>query len=106
VTRGLGPSGRRVLVIDDVVQANRRAVTTDTTRNASNIGSGEPISIAELADLMREVTGSDPPITRTEVRPGDITASPADISAARAVSGYSPTIDLDTGLESVVRRED
>ena len=39
--------------MDDIVQANLRAATTDAVGNAYNIGSGEATSIADLAELVR-----------------------------------------------------
>lgn len=98
---GSGEQTRDFVHVDDVVQANLRAATTDTVGNAYNIGFGESTSIADLAELVREVTGSDSPITYTEARSGDIEASLADISTAHADLGYSPTVDLETGLTSV-----
>jgi UDP-glucose 4-epimerase len=90
--------------VEDIVQANLRAATTDAVGNAYNIGSGEATSIADLAELIRELAGSDSPITHTEARPGDIGSSLADISAARADLGYAPTVTLEEGLASTVSK--
>ena len=99
---GSGGQTRDFVHVDDIVQANLRAATTDAVGNAYNIGSGEATSIADLAELIREITGSDSPITHTEARPGDIGSSLADISAARADLGYAPTVTLEEGLASTV----
>ena len=99
---GSGEQTRDFVHVDDVVQANLRAATTDTVGNAYNVGSGEATSIAELAALVRDVTDSDSPIRHTEPRCGDVEVSLSDISATRVDLGYSPTVDLEAGLASIV----
>jgi len=99
---GSGDQTRDFVHVDDVVQANLRAATTDAVGAAYNVGSGEATSIADLARSVRDVTDSDSPITHTEPRPGDIESSLADVSAARADLGYSPSVDLEAGLASLV----
>jgi UDP-glucose 4-epimerase len=101
---GSGAQTRDFVHVEDIVQANLRAATTDAVGNAYNIGSGEATSIADLAELIRELAGSDSPITHTEARPGDIGSSLADISAARADLGYAPTVTLEEGLASTVSK--
>jgi len=101
---GSGDQTRDFVHVDDVVQANLRAGTTNAVGGAYNVGYGEPTSITDLAALVRDVTGSDSPITQVDPRPGDIGASLSNISAARADLGYSPTIDLETGLALMLDR--
>lgn len=95
---GSGEQTRDFVHVDDVVQANLRAATTDAVGVAYNVGTGSSISIAELAELIREVTDSDSPITHEAERPGDISESEADVSRARERLGFEPTVDLRTGL--------
>jgi UDP-glucose 4-epimerase len=99
---GSGEQTRDFVHVEDVVRANLRAGTTDAVGTAYNVGSGEVTTVAELAELVREVTGSDSTITHTDPRAGDIEASLADISRARAELGYDPTMDLERGLASVL----
>ena len=103
---GPGTQTRDFVHVEDVVQANLRAGTTAAVGNAYNIGSGEATSILELAELIREITESDSAIRHTEARPGDLDSSLANVSAARADMGYAPTVDLETGLISVVETND
>jgi UDP-glucose 4-epimerase len=95
---GSGEQTRDFVHVDDVVQANLRAATTDEVGVAYNVGTGTSVSIARLAELVRDVTDSDSPITHEEERPGDISESEADVSRARERLGYEPTVDLRTGL--------
>jgi UDP-glucose 4-epimerase len=99
---GDGEQTRDFVHVDDVVQANLRAATTDAVGEAYNVGCGTETTISALARKIRGLTGGDTPIEHVDPRPGDIDESLADISKARERLGYEPTIDLGEGLESVV----
>mgnify|MGYP000182784240 CR=1 FL=1 len=99
---GDGTQTRDFVHIEDIVEANIRAATTDHVGEAYNIGRGEQTSINELAETIREVTDSASSITRTDPRPGDIEASVADISKARRDLGFEPSVSLREGLKTLV----
>ena len=99
---GDGKQTRDFVHVDDVVRANLAAATTDEVGRAYNVGTGESVSIRELAELVQDVTDSTRDIVHTESRPGDIQRSRADISRARAELGFEPRIPLRNGLESLV----
>lgn len=100
---GDGKQTRDFVHVDDIVDANLLAATTDTTETAFNIGTGQSVTIKELAESVRSVVGADVPIVHTDPRANDIEHSEADISRARASLGYEPTISISDGLESIVR---
>jgi len=95
---GDGEQTRDFVNVRDVVQANLKASLTTGVSGAFNIGSGTRISINKLAELMAEVSGIAPDVRYRPPRPGDVRDSLADISAATAVFGYMPRIDLSDGL--------
>lgn len=97
---GDGEQTRDFVHVSDVVRANCMAATCDQTGIALNVGTGETISIRELAERIRELTDSDAPIIHQDPRDGDIRHSCADISNAKAVLGYEPTVELASGLSS------
>lgn len=99
---GDGTQTRDFIHIDDVVEANLRAATTDHVGNAYNIGRGEQTSIRSLAQRLRDITGSESDIVQTEPRPGDIDASVADITNAERDLGFEPRVSLDEGLRTLV----
>ena len=99
---GDGAQTRDFVHVDDVVQANLRAATTDAVGEAYNIGCGEKITISALAEKVRDLTAGDVDITHVDPRPGDIDESLADISKAREGLRYAPTVELDDGLASIV----
>lgn len=96
---GDGSQTRDFVFVGDVVRANLHAATAKDVGNAYNVGSGESISIRELAETIVELTDSSSDIVHTEGRDGDVRDSQADITAARESFGYEPTVSLRDGLE-------
>lgn len=68
-----------------------------------NAGSGIPTRIVDLARLVTRLVGVSVEILHAPPRPGDIRESWAEISKARRVLGYQPTITLEEGLKSTIR---
>ena len=99
---GDGEQTRDFVHIDDVVRANLLAATTDHVGEAYNVGTGTSVTINELAETIRDVSGSSSDIVHTDPRPGDIQESEADISNASEKLGYEATVPLSVGLESII----
>ncbi|MFW5964475.1 MAG: NAD-dependent epimerase/dehydratase family protein [Natronomonas sp.] len=99
---GDGTQTRDFVHIDDVVRANLLAAETDAVGRAYNVGTGESVTIRELAELIRDAVGSDSEIVHTDPRTGDIQHSRADIGRARSALDYEPTVDLGAGLRTLV----
>ncbi|WP_435156886.1 NAD-dependent epimerase/dehydratase family protein [Haladaptatus sp. DFWS20] len=99
---GEGKQTRDFVHVDDVVKANLLAATTDHVGEAYNIGTGESVTINELAETILDVSGSSSEIVHTDPRPGDIQESEAEISKANEKLGYEPTISLHEGLQSII----
>ena len=88
--------------VRDVARACLLALESEAANGrAFNVGSGEPIGIADLARLLARVAGSnlEPEITR-QYRKGDIRHCFADITAIRSL-GFQPSISLERGLEDL-----
>ena len=100
---GDGKQTRDFVHIDDVVEANRLAAETDAVGTAYNIGTGRSVTVERLAEQIRNAVDSRSPIVHTDPRTGDIRHSRADISRARERLGFRPTVDLDQGIETLVR---
>lgn len=96
---GDGTQTRDFVYIDDVVEANCLAATSDASGRAFNIGTGQSVTIREVAEQIQDQTETDAAIVHTESRDGDIDHSRADISAANAALGYDPTVSFEDGLE-------
>jgi dTDP-L-rhamnose 4-epimerase len=99
-----GLQRRDFVSVTDVSRAICLALEKDEAAgHAINVGSGESVTVDEVgvrlartvgkADLVPEVTG--------DYRAGDIRHCFADISLARRLLGYEPTVALDDGMAEI-----
>ncbi|WP_255171269.1 NAD-dependent epimerase/dehydratase family protein [Natrononativus amylolyticus] len=100
---GDGEQTRDFVYVDDVVQANLLAADSDHSGEAYNVGTGESVTINELAETIVDVTDSNSDIVHTEEREGDIRHSEPDISKIQTDLGYEPTVSLKEGLEKTIQ---
>ena len=99
-----GRQTRDFIHVSDIVQANIRALENDgADYEAVNVGTGRATSIRELAELIRGELGAEPePEVTGSFREGDIRHCYADISKARRLLGYEPTVELRQGVGELV----
>lgn len=101
---GDGEQSRDFTYITNVVDANKRAA--ETTRGLGqviNIANGERVTINQVLELLKEITGhTDVAAEYKEERTGDILHSLADISRAQEFLGYEPGVGLKEGLRLTV----
>jgi UDP-glucose 4-epimerase len=100
---GDGDQTRDFVHVRDVVDANRRAATTDAVGDAFNVGTGRSLPIRELAEEIRDVVGADSPIVHEDARDGDVRHSRADVSKAREALGFDASVPLGEGLAGLAR---
>jgi dTDP-L-rhamnose 4-epimerase len=100
-----GSQLRDFVNVSDIVQANLLAMDRPQANGmALNIGSGQPISIRQIAMELASTLGVAAPIEVTgKYRAGDIRHCFADISAASRVLGYTPQVRFADGLKELVR---
>jgi UDP-glucose 4-epimerase len=104
---GDGLQSRDFVHVKDVVRACLLATTADRAPGAVvNVASGHSASLLELIELIRTAVGPQARGIRIEhlpPRPGDVRASSADLTRARDLLGFEPSIPLAEGLADVVR---
>lgn len=91
---------RDFVSVRDIARACRLALEAkDAPDKVFNIGSGRQYTIIEIAERMARAFGADirPEVTK-KYRVGDIRHCFADISLARKVLNYEPTVSLEEGL--------
>jgi len=102
---GDGQQTRDFVYIEDVVQANLKAMTVPTQLPFfnCNVATGKATSLLDLVEALGAITGTlGSPVFKTE-RAGDIRHSLADISKARKFLGFEPLkTDLRANLESIL----
>ncbi|HZD73570.1 MAG TPA: NAD-dependent epimerase/dehydratase family protein [Actinomycetota bacterium] len=95
---GDGTQRRDFVHVDDVVQGLLLAWRRRRTGSLI-IGSGRSISVLDLLDRARRVTGRPLPAVHAAPKPGEMPAVIVDIGRARSL-GYRPTVALDDGLRT------
>lgn len=98
---GDGTQSRDFTYVDDVVDANIQAMLS-SAQGVFNISGGTQVNLLELLDEMGRLLGKRPRPRFVAKRPGDVMHSLADISRAKQAFGYSPKIDLETGLKRTI----
>ena len=98
-----GRQMRDFVSVHDVTAANLLALESDEANgHALNIGSGEPISIQQMAEVLSASLGVPIPAEITgKYRAGDVRHCFADISAARHLLGYTPRVRLAEGVREL-----
>jgi nucleoside-diphosphate-sugar epimerase len=102
---GDGEQSRDFTYIDDVVEANLLASRASEAvwGNAFNVGGGgEPTSVNRLLAMIAERVGVEPDPVHTAARPGDIRRSMADVSLAKELLGFTPSVDIAEGIARTV----
>jgi nucleoside-diphosphate-sugar epimerase len=84
-------------VVDGLVAALHVTVGADGPL-VCNLGSGRPVSAAELLEALAEVTGRRPEVVWVEGRPGEPVRTEADPARARAQLGVPPPLPRVEGL--------
>lgn len=105
---GDGETSRDFCYIDNAVQANILAATTDdldAIDQVYNVAVGDRTTLNELFELIRSGLSeqfphlSDYKATYRDFRAGDVRHSLADISKAKKLLGYEPTQHIDEGMK-------
>jgi dTDP-L-rhamnose 4-epimerase len=100
-----GAQSRDFVHVSDIVQANLLCLATDRADyEALNVGTGQPTTVLQVAELIAEYLGRGdlkPEIT-SRFREGDIRHCIADVSRARSLLGYQPKVAFKDGLRQLI----
>jgi nucleoside-diphosphate-sugar epimerase len=102
---GDGEQSRDYTYVENVVQANLLAATAPKDVVAGkvfNVATGQRFTLNAAFEELKKLTGFSGSPIYAERRPGDVTHSLADISAARSAFGYEPVVDFREGLRRTV----
>ncbi|MGK0189607.1 MAG: GDP-L-fucose synthase [Verrucomicrobiales bacterium] len=96
---GTGKPRREFLHVDDLAAACVHLLSIENPPDWINVGSGEDLSILELATLIAEVVGFRGDILMDTTKPDGTPRKLMDVTLLRGL-GWAPTIDLREGLAS------
>lgn len=100
---GDGTQTRDFTFVENVVEANIKAALCPKPLRgeAMNIGCGETHSLNDLIQRLNQLLGTNLTPEYTEARVGDVYESQADITKAKMLFGYTPTVTFPAGLEKM-----
>jgi nucleoside-diphosphate-sugar epimerase len=100
---GDGETSRDFTHVENVVQANLAAAAEPAAAGrVMNVAVGSSYTLNELVRTLRELLDSDVEPDYAPPRPGDVRESLADISLARELIGYEPSVGFEEGLERTI----
>jgi nucleoside-diphosphate-sugar epimerase len=100
---GDGEQSRDFTYIDNVVGANLLAARASQTKGeVINIACGQAVTVNEIIDIINELLGKNVKPKYTDPRPGDLKHSLADITAAKELIGFEPTVSFRDGLKLAI----
>ncbi|MGV3527656.1 MAG: SDR family oxidoreductase [Flavisolibacter sp.] len=98
---GDGEHSRDFTFVANAVQANAQALFTTNAKAVNqvyNIAVGEQTTLNQLLETIKEIAGSDLAPLYGPERKGDVRHSLADVSKAKELLGYQPTVSIKEGL--------
>jgi UDP-glucuronate decarboxylase len=100
---GKGDQSRSFCYVDDMIEGLIRLMNTeDDYTSPVNLGNPDELKMLELADLIRELTGSDSGISYMELPDDDPMQRQPDISKAVKDLNWKPTTPLRDGIGRTV----
>lgn len=94
---GDGSQTRSFCYVDDLIEGIRRLMEVDYPYPV-NLGNPEEYRVLELAQLVKELTGSPSPIVFRPLPEDDPKQRRPDISLARRLLGWEPRVPVREGL--------
>jgi len=84
--------------IADIVEGVLAAVDRPLGYEVINLGRGEPVLLADFVRLIEELMGRKANLIPAPMPEADIPCTYADISKARSLLGYNPSISVREGV--------
>jgi GDP-L-fucose synthase len=103
VVWGSGKPVREWLYVDDCVEAVFRAIAIPYTAEPVNIGIGSGVTIAELAEMIRQEVGYEGKLVYDTSKPDGAPYKVMNVERCRRVLGWSAPTKLEEGLRETVR---
>jgi dTDP-glucose 4,6-dehydratase len=98
---GDGKQTRSIQYVEDLVEGVWRFSQTEHA-GPVNIGNPHEVSMLELAEVVKQLTGSDSEIVFIERPEDDPTVRQPDITLARELLGWEPKVALEDGLQRTI----
>jgi nucleoside-diphosphate-sugar epimerase len=101
---GKGDQTRSFCFVDDMIQGLTRAMFSDSsTGEVINIGNPDERTIKDLAELIKKMTNSKSEIVFEKLPEDDPERRNPDITKAKNLLNWTPTITIENGLEKTIQ---
>jgi len=95
---GDGEQTRDFTFVADIISATVAAATRGVPGRVYNIGGGSRVSVNDVLDIVRRVSGRKPLVTVDATQKGDMRHTWAETWLARTDLGFAPAVGLEEGL--------
>ncbi len=103
---GDGTTSRDYTYVDDIVDGICKScnyvMTHDNVYEIINLGSNNPISLKDMINIIGKTLGIEPKIKKLGMQPGDVDRTFADITKAKELLGYKPSITFEEGIKKFI----
>ena len=99
---GDGSTARDYTYVTDTVDGILACTRKTFGFEIFNLGESQTVTLSRLIELLEKSLGRPAILNRQPAQPGDVPITFADISKARALLGYNPTIKIDEGIPRFV----
>ncbi|MGB0460892.1 MAG: GDP-mannose 4,6-dehydratase, partial [Opitutales bacterium] len=99
---GEGQQTRSFCYVDDLIEGFVRLMNQDQVVGPMNIGNPGEFTILELAEKVLQITGSSSKIIYEPMPQDDPKQRQPDITQAKDILGWEPTVPLEEGLKKTV----
>ena len=99
---GEGRMARDFTYIDDIVEGIVGALNAPPERGENrilNIGDSRPVGLMDMIEALESALGVKAEKIMRPMQAGDVTATYADVSRLKALTGYRPKVMLEDGLQ-------
>tara|TARA_B100000678_G_scaffold289789_1_gene301179 strand:+ start:852 stop:1751 length:900 start_codon:yes stop_codon:yes gene_type:complete len=100
---GTGSQIRDFIHVEDIANANYLAMNSDVSNLHVNVGTGNSISILELAKIMIDISNLDLEPIMEKALEGDIEKSQSNNTLARKSFGWEPERKLEEWLKEIMK---
>lgn len=100
---GDGSQTRSFCFVSDLVAGLEKLMAKENLSDPVNLGNPEECSMLELAELIKELTGSKSEIRFDPLPPDDPVRRRPDISRARELLDWEPSVNLRAGLTLTIK---
>jgi UDP-glucuronate 4-epimerase len=100
---GDGRASRDYTYIDDITDVILNNLEAIDGFEIFNLGNSRPVDLLELIRLLEDITGKNAKIKFSDLMPGDVEITCADILKAEKMLEYNPKITIEEGLQRFVK---